>query len=134
MVQIVGRYQYVSNENFDEFVKALGQQELAAPLLASKPIIEITQNGDQWTVVVTSDERSSTTTFKLNEPYEEKLPSFERKFPSIATKEGEKLRVETTVIDDMKIIRVYEFTETGMQVHVSATSVDVKAVRTYKRL
>ncbi|KZC04531.1 Cellular retinoic acid-binding protein 1 [Dufourea novaeangliae] len=81
MVQIAGKYQYISNENFEEFVNAMGQKEMAAPFLVSKPVVEISQNGDQWTVVISSDEKSSSTTFKLNEPYEECLPSFDRKFP-----------------------------------------------------
>nr|XP_033340868.1 fatty acid-binding protein homolog 9-like [Megalopta genalis] len=134
MVQIVGRYQYVSNENFDEFVKMLGHKDLAAPLLSSKPIVEISQSGDHWTVVVNSDEKSSSTTFKLNETYDEKLPSFDHKFPSIATQEGDKLKIVTTVTDGLDITRIYEFTETGMRVVVSSNMVDVTAVRTYKRL
>ncbi|XP_076280785.1 FABP-like protein [Lasioglossum baleicum] len=134
MVQITGKYQYVSNEKFDEFVNVLGHQELAAPLLTSKPILEISQNGDQWTVVINSEERTSSTTFKLNETYDEKLPSFDRNFPSVATQEGDKLKIVTTVTDGLKITRVYEFTETGMKVHLSANTVDVTAVRTYKRL
>lgn len=81
MVQTVRRYQYVSNENFEAFVNALGQKEFAAPFMTSKPIIEISQNDDEWTVVVNSEGRVSSTTFKLNETYEESLPSFDRTFP-----------------------------------------------------
>ncbi|XP_076625153.1 FABP-like protein [Colletes latitarsis] len=134
MVQIVGRYEYVSNENFDAFVNALGQKEYAAQLMTSKPIIEISQNGDEWTVVITSDGKSASTTYKLNETYEEKLPSFDRTFPSIATKEGDKLKIETTVRDTIKLTRVYEFTDTTMKVHLSESRTDIKATRTYKRL
>ncbi|XP_017883204.1 14 kDa fatty acid-binding protein-like [Ceratina calcarata] len=135
MVQIVGKYQYVSHENFDEFMKALGQGELASVFLQSKPLIEVQNNGDQWSLTVNSDGRTSSATFKLGEPYEEKLPSSpDRKFQSVTTKDGDSFRTETQVTDNLKIIRVYEFTDTEMKAHLSTNKGDLKAVRTYKRL
>lgn len=80
MVQIVGKYQYVSNENFEEFMKALGHSELVNPFLQAKPLVDVQRNGDQWTIVVTTGDRTTSASFKLNEPYEEKLPSSDRKF------------------------------------------------------
>lgn len=80
MAQIVGKYQYVSNENFEEFMNSLGHSELVTPFLHSKPLAEVRKNGDQWTIHVDSNGQSSTSTFKLNEPYEEKMPSSDRKF------------------------------------------------------
>lgn len=133
MVQIVGKYQHVSNENFEEFLKSSGHPELAGPLLQSKPVVEITNNGDQWNIIVTSDNKSSTSTFKLNEPFEEKLPSYDRKFQSVAVLEGNTFKV-TTEVADAKMYRVYEFTDTGMKVHLSSSKNDLKATRTYKRL
>nr|XP_003702513.1 PREDICTED: fatty acid-binding protein 12-like [Megachile rotundata] len=133
MVQIVGKYQHVSNENFEEFLKSSGHPELAGPLLMSKPIVEITNNGDQWTIVITSDNKSSTSIFKLNEPFEEKLPSYDRKFQSVAVMEGNTFKV-TTEVGDAKMFRVYEFTDAGMKVHLSTNKNDLKATRTYKRL
>lgn len=81
MVQIVGKYEYESSENFEEFVKAMGLVEMATPFMGSKPTVEVSKNGDQWTIAVTSKGKTSSSTFKLNEPYEEKLPSFDKKFP-----------------------------------------------------
>ncbi|XP_053972113.1 fatty acid-binding protein homolog 9-like [Hylaeus volcanicus] len=134
MVQIVGKYEFVSNENFEAFVNAMGEKEMATPFLQGKPIIEISQNGDEWSVVINSEGRTSSTTFKLNETYEEKLPSFNRTFPSVATKEGDKLKVVTTVNDNITLTRLYEFTDTGMKVHLSESKTNVMATRTYKRL
>ncbi|XP_076245148.1 FABP-like protein [Calliopsis andreniformis] len=134
MVQIVGKYQYVSSENFEEFVKTMGMTEMAMPLMGSKPTVEISKNGDQWTIVVVAEDRTSTTTFKLNEPYDEKLPSYDRKFKSLTVQEGENFKTETTIKDNITIVRRYEFTDTGMKVHLSTNMNDAKAVRTYKRI
>ncbi|CAK9820418.1 Fatty acid-binding protein [Anthophora plagiata] len=134
MVQIVGKYQHVSNENLEEFVKTLGHAELAAPLLQSKAVVEIQKNGEQWTITVTSNGKTSTATFRVNEPYEEKLPSSERKFQSVTTQNGDKFVTETQVSDSVKVVRLYEFTDTEMKVHLSTNKSDVKATRVYKRL
>ncbi|XP_017757722.1 PREDICTED: fatty acid-binding protein, liver-type-like [Eufriesea mexicana] len=134
MVQIVGKYQYVSNENFEEFMKALGHAELVNPFLQAKPLIDVQRNGDQWTIVVTSGDRTTTASFKLNEPYEEKLPSSDRKFKSVTTLDGNNFRTETQVSDTLKVIRVYEFLDTEMKVYLSMNKGDLKATRTYKRL
>lgn len=75
MVQIVGKYQYTSAENFEEYVKSLGKAELMDAFLQSSPVVEIQQNGDQWIITVTSKGKTVTATFKLGEVYEEQLPS-----------------------------------------------------------
>ncbi|CAK9829774.1 Fatty acid-binding protein [Anthophora retusa] len=134
MVQIVGKYQHVSNENFEEFMKTLGHAELVTPLLQSKAVVEIQKNGEQWTINVTSNGKTSTATFKVNEPYEEKLPSSERKFQSVTTQNGDKFITETQVAESVKVVRLYEFTDTEMKVYLSTNKSDVKATRVYKRL
>ncbi|KOC64582.1 Fatty acid-binding protein, liver [Habropoda laboriosa] len=116
MVQIVGKYQHVSNENFEEFMKALGHPELVIPFLQSKAVVEVQRNADQWTITVTSDGKSSAATFKVNEPYEEKLPSSDRKFQSVTTQEGNNFITETQLGDTLKVVRLYEFTDTEMKV------------------
>lgn len=75
MVQIVGKYQYVSSENFEDYIKSLGKADLADAFLQATPVVEIQQNGDQWIVVVTSQGKTVTATFKLGEVYDEQLPS-----------------------------------------------------------
>ena len=76
MVQIVGKYQYVSSENFEDYIKNLGKGELINTFLQTTPIVEIQQNGDQWIIVVTiSQDKTITTTFKLGEVYDEQLPT-----------------------------------------------------------
>ncbi|KAF7411557.1 fatty acid-binding protein 6-like [Vespula maculifrons] len=134
MVQIVGRYQYVSAENFEEYLQAIGQYETAKPFLNSQPIIEISQNGDQWSVAIESNGKTALTTFKLGEEYEENMPSFSGTLKSITTKDGDKFITETKLASGVKSVRVYEITDTGMTVHLTESNTGVKATRTYKRL
>lgn len=76
MSQITGKYQYVSGENFEEFIKKIiGKPELVGILLEAAPAIEFQQNGDQWIVTIGNKDKIVTSTFKLGEPYDEQLPS-----------------------------------------------------------
>ncbi|KAL2740621.1 fatty acid-binding protein 6-like [Vespula squamosa] len=134
MVQIIGRYQYVSSENFEEYLQAIGQYETAKPFLNSQPIIEISQNGDQWSVAIESNGKTALTTFKLGEEYEENMPSFSGTLKSLTTKDGDKFITETKLASGVKSVRVYEITDTGMTVHLTESNTGVKATRTYKRL
>ncbi|XP_012536315.1 sodium/calcium exchanger regulatory protein 1 [Monomorium pharaonis] len=134
MMQIVGKYQYVSSENFEDYIKSLGKGDLADAFLQSTPMVEIQQNGDHYMVTVTSHGKTVTATFKLGEMYDETLPSQGLVFKSMTTKEGNGFRTETTLSADLKAIRVYEFTDTEMHVHLSSNKSDVTAKRTYKRL
>ncbi|KAH0950206.1 hypothetical protein HN011_005821 [Eciton burchellii] len=134
MVQIVGKYQYTSAENFDEYIKSFGRTEISEMFLRSTPLVEIQQNGEQWVITVTNQGKSvNTATFKLGETYDELLPSQGITVKSVTTKEGDSFRTETTLGTD-KSIRLYEFTDTGMIVHLSSAKSDIKAKRIYKRV
>ncbi|KAM0729013.1 Fatty acid-binding protein-like protein 9 [Formica fusca] len=134
MAQIVGKYQYVSSENTDEFIKSIGKSELTDTFLQSTPVVEIHQNGDQMVVAVTSQDKTVTSTFKLGDVYDERFPSQSVSFKSVTTKQDNGFKTETSLTPDFKVTRVYEFTDTGMIAHVSTNRSDVKAKRIYKRL
>ncbi|XP_032686831.1 fatty acid-binding protein 1, liver-like [Odontomachus brunneus] len=133
MVQIVGKYQFVSAENFEDYLKSLGKTELAEVFAQAAPVVEIQQNGDQWVITVSSKGKSGSATFKIGEPYDEQLLSLPTSFKSVTTREGDNFRTETSLTADLKAIRVYEFTADGMVVHLSSNKSDVKAKRIYKR-
>lgn len=134
MVQVTGRYQYVSGENFEEYLKAIGQYDVAKPFLNTQPIVEISQNGDQWVVAIETNGKTAATTFKLGEEYEENMPSFSGTLKSVTTKDGDKFVTETKLSDGIKSTRTYEFSDTEMTVHLTENKTGVKASRTYKRL
>ncbi|XP_072761852.1 fatty acid-binding protein-like [Anoplolepis gracilipes] len=134
MAQIVGKYQYVSSENAEEFIKSIGKFDLTDTFLQSTPVVEIQMNGDQWVVAVTNQDKTVTSTFKLGEAYDERFPSQSLSFQSVTTKQGNGFKTETSLTADLKVIRIYEFTDTGMTAHVSTNKSDVKIKRIYKRL
>ncbi|XP_029161598.1 fatty acid-binding protein, liver-like [Nylanderia fulva] len=134
MAHIVGKYQYESSENTEEFVKTIGKSELTDSFIQSSPIVEIQQNGDQWVVSITNQNKTVSSTFKLGDVYDERFPSQSVPFKSVTTKEGNGFKTETSLSPELKLTRVYEFTDTGMVAHVSTNRSDVKAKRIYKRL
>lgn len=76
MVQIVGKYQYVSSENFENYIRSLDKGDLVDTFLQTMPIVEIQQNDDQWYIIVTiSQDKTITVTFKLGEVYDEYVSS-----------------------------------------------------------
>lgn len=78
MVQVVGSYVYERSENFEDYLRRvgenLGQQQAATALVQSKPILQVEENSGSYVISVTNDGKSSSSTFKLGEAYEEKLP------------------------------------------------------------
>ncbi|EFN85977.1 fatty acid-binding protein 12 [Harpegnathos saltator] len=134
MVQIVGKYQHVSDENFDNYIKSLGNNDLIDTFLQSSPVVEVQQDGDQWTVSVTDKGKSGSATFKLGETYEEQMLSLPASFKSVTTREGNSFRTESSFSAEVKVTRLYEFTDDGIIVHLSSNTSDVKAKRTYRRL
>ena len=66
MVQFVGKYQYESGENFDEFLRELGVGFILRNLAkTSKPTIEITLDGDVYTIKTITTLKTSEIKFKL---------------------------------------------------------------------
>lgn len=72
MVQIVGKYLYESGENFDAFLKALDVGFILRNLAkTSKPTIEITLDGDVYTIKTITTLKTTEIKFKLGEEFEE---------------------------------------------------------------
>lgn len=71
-VSFVGKYQLESSENFDEFLKELGVNFILRNLAkTSKPTIEITLDGDTYTIKTITTLKTSVITFKIGEEFEE---------------------------------------------------------------
>ena len=73
MVQFVGKYEYESGENFDEFLKALGVGFIIRNLAkTSKPTIEISLADDgTYTIKTITTLKTTEIKFKLGEEFEE---------------------------------------------------------------
>ncbi|XP_011308930.1 fatty acid-binding protein homolog 5-like [Fopius arisanus] len=136
MVSIVGKYENVSSENLEEYlttVSGAAQVEAARAFAQGKPTFEVSQSGDQWTIVVANEGKSSKTTFTLGTPYDETMPHG-AVLKSLTTRDGNTFTTVTDLPDGNQSVRVYEFTPSGINVRLSDKKVGVKATRTYKRV
>ncbi|XP_043482385.1 fatty acid-binding protein homolog 9-like [Leptopilina heterotoma] len=136
MVQIVGKYEHERSENLEEYLKTVVGEEhadKAATFAQSKPVLEVGNNGDDYTITVSNDGKSNTTTFQLGVPYDETMPHGVT-MKSLTTQEGDKFTTKTELPNGNKSVRVYEFTENGITVHLSDENTGAKGTRYYKRM
>merc|ERR1712133_253884 len=72
MVQITGNYTQISNEGYEDFLKALGVSFLLRKAaMASTPVMTITESGGNWTMVTKTSMKSIELKFRLGEEFEE---------------------------------------------------------------
>merc|ERR1712002_861210 len=72
MVQITGKYTQVSNEGYEEFLKAMNVGFiLRKAAMASTPVMSITEEGGNWTMITKTTVKSIELRFRLGEEFEE---------------------------------------------------------------
>merc|ERR1711972_474646 len=72
MAPITGTYTQVSSEKYEEFLKALGVGFiLRKAALASTPVMTISEDGGNWTMVTKTTVKSIELKFRLGEEFEE---------------------------------------------------------------
>ncbi|KRZ60784.1 Fatty acid-binding -like protein 6 [Trichinella nativa] len=73
--KFIGKYRFVSSENFDEFMKALGVNYLLRKIAnAASPIVEFSLDRDVWTLRNISTFRTLEISFRLGEEVDEVTP------------------------------------------------------------
>ncbi|KAI1288124.1 Fatty acid-binding protein [Halotydeus destructor] len=129
-MSFVGIYKQVSHDNFDAFLAQLGASpERIAGAKNVVPTVEISQDGDNWTVkTVWSSAHSSSNTFQLGQEFEEaQLDGAVDK--STYTQDGTKwTKVQK---GEHEVVFVEEFTEQGFT--STATVNGVSCVRVFER-
>ncbi|XP_033230778.1 fatty acid binding protein 1-B.1-like [Belonocnema kinseyi] len=136
MVQIVGKYEHEKSEGFEEYLRTVSggeQADKAATFAKSKPVLDVQQSGDEFVITVTNEGKSTTSTFKLSVPYDETMPHGVT-MKSVTTRDGDKFTTETELPGGNKSVRVYEFLDDGITVHLSDSKTGTKATRYYKRV
>merc|ERR1712227_1183000 len=72
MVQMTGTYTRVSEEGYEDFLKVLNVGfMLRKAAMASTPVMTITENSGDWTMITKTTMKSIQLKFRLGEPFEE---------------------------------------------------------------
>jgi fatty acid-binding protein 3 len=123
------KYKLATSENFEEFMKALGVGLLTRKMgNAVSPVIELTKNGDDYTLTSNSTFKNTAITFQLNKEFDEETPDG-RKVKSLITQDGNKLiHVQKGEGKETKIIREFKPDEVVMTLTVD----DIVCKRVYK--
>ncbi|XP_034665580.1 probable fatty acid-binding protein [Drosophila subobscura] len=129
MASFVGKkFKLEKSENFDEYMKELGVGLVLRKMGNSiSPTVEVTLEGDTYTLTTTSTFKTSAISFKLGEEFDEETLDG-RKVKSIITLDGNKLIQEQKGDKPSTIVR--EFTDGELT--TTLTFGDVKSVRIYK--
>ncbi|XP_043933760.1 cellular retinoic acid-binding protein 1 [Protopterus annectens] len=102
MPNFAGTWKMKSSENFDELLKTLGVNAMlrkVAVAAASKPHVEIRQDGDQFYIKTWTTVRTTEINFKIGEEFQEETVDG-RKCRSLAVWETEnKMYCKQTLID-----------------------------------
>ncbi|KAF5286872.1 hypothetical protein FQA39_LY00405 [Lamprigera yunnana] len=113
MVQIVGNYKLVKNENFADYLEALGAPiEMVKNVTSPDATTEIVQDGNKF--IIKSDSQVNVT-IVLDEEVDEVLPTG-IPIKNAATRDGDTIVIHSTAADTRKRSRLYEFTEDGYTV------------------
>nr|XP_020640521.1 cellular retinoic acid-binding protein 1 [Pogona vitticeps] len=102
MPNFAGTWKMKSSENFDELLKVLGVNAMlrkVAVAAASKPHVEIRQDGDQFYIKTSTTVRTTEINFKVGESFEEETVDG-RKCRSLPTWETEnKIHCKQTLLE-----------------------------------
>ncbi|KAI1288125.1 Fatty acid-binding protein [Halotydeus destructor] len=124
-----GTFNLISFDNFDNFLLELGvDAKVIAEVKKSTTSVEISQDGDTWTIKTTTSFGTWPTTFQLGQEFDERRPGGSG-IKSTITQEGNKwIQVQK---GDKAMTIVREFTEDG----ITATSTlnGVTTVQFFKR-
>merc|ERR1711981_1198703 len=128
MAPITGTYTQVSSEKYEEFLKALGVGFiLRKAALASTPVMTISEDGGNWTMVTKTTVKSIELKFRLGEEFEEDTTDG-RHCKTTVTLDGNvmttKQKATKSGVKDVTVVRT--FSDDGISLTMStdgATSV-----------
>ncbi len=121
-----------NDENFDNFLKKVGVNMIMRTA-ASKatPVLEITQNGDEFTVITKSAIRTQESKFKMGEEFTAKDPMVGKEVKMMASWDGGKQVIKPA--DDPDGITITREIE-GDKLIMTQTKGDVATRRTFGKI
>jgi superfamily II helicase len=138
MANIIGTYKLEKNENLDAFYAAAGVPWIPRKMmLATSPRMEVSQEKnedeeDVWLIKTVSFMSTVSLSFKIDEGFEDVLPSGDV-FETVAKMEGDNKFVLESTKDDLSFIREYEFSKDGLIVTMKHPT-GVEAKRYFNRI
>jgi len=129
MTDFTGKFKLSSSDNFDEFLKELGVNFVLRNLAkTSTPVVEITKNGDSYSLKTVTAIKKSEINFELGKEFEEARMDG-KNVKTVVVADGNKL-VQTQYGDkEVKIVREFN----GDELKVTASVGPVVSVRVYNR-
>merc|ERR1712165_381099 len=129
MVQMTGSYTRVSEEGYEDVLKALNVGfMLRKAALASTPTMTITEAGGSWTLVTKTTMKSMELKFKLGEEFDEETTDG-RKCKTTVTMDGNKLVTNQKAQGGGKdALAVREFSDDGLTLTITVEGAVSKQV------
>ncbi|XP_054158694.1 fatty acid-binding protein-like [Oppia nitens] len=129
MTDFTGKFKLTSSDNFDEFLKELGVNFVLRNLAkTSTPVVEISKDGDTYSLKTLTAIKNSEIKFELGKEFEEARMDG-KNIKTVVVADGNKL-IQTQYGDkEVKIVREF----TGPELVVTATVGSVSSVRKYAR-
>lgn len=122
------KYKLATSDKFDEYMKALGVGLVTRNMGNTvSPVIELTENGGEYTLSSNSTFKNTSISFKLGQEFEQETPDG-RKVQSLITQDGNKLIEVQKGDKETKIIREF----TNDEVKMTLTVDDILCTRVYK--
>merc|ERR1712179_195475 len=133
MVQVTGTYTQTSRENYEEFLKALDVGFiLRKAAMASTPVMSITEDGGNWTMITKTSVKSIELRFKLGEGFEEDTTDG-RHCKTTVTLSGNTMTTvqKATKSGEKDVTAVREFSDDGIT--LTLTTDGATSVQKFKR-
>jgi len=129
MVDFTGKFKLTSSDNFDEFLKELGVNFVLRNLAkTSTPVVEITKDGETYSLKTLTAIKNSEIKFELGKEFEEARMDG-KNVKTVVVADGNKL-VQTQYGDkEVKIVREFN----GNELKVTASCGPVTSIRIYNR-
>ncbi|CAG2161809.1 unnamed protein product [Oppiella nova] len=129
MADFTGKFKLTSSDNFDEFLKELGVNFVLRNLAkTSTPVVEITKDGDVFSLKTLTAIKNSEIKFELGKEFEEARMDG-KNVKTVVVADGNKL-IQTQQGDkEVKIVREFN----GNELKVTASVGPVTSVRIYTR-
>ncbi|XP_040570609.1 fatty acid-binding protein [Lepeophtheirus salmonis] len=135
--EYAGKYQRVSEENFESTLNELGLNFfLRKAALFSSPIMEISGKEDKWTIANSTLIKSIKMDFVFGVPFEEVSPDG-RRCKTVVRREGlTRWITEQKALEEGKkdVVVIRDFSEDGKIINVMMTVGDVTSRQKFKKI